>query len=232
VSPAPAGSERLTRRQRQVLEALARLLASASAPVTLDAVCAALGLTSRGSLHKHVQALVSAGLIEPPRGLRRGLELTRAGRVAADDGPSGPLASSGGSAAMVQPEGDEGSTLPLLGRVAAGRPIEALEVPERFDPGAAWRGRRGLYALEVRGDSMTETGILDGDVVIVEACAHARDGEIVVALVDGETATLKVIEQRPGCVRLLPAQQGYAPLVLDPGRVTIRGVVRGLVRRY
>lgn len=79
---------------------------------------------------------------------------------------------------------------------------------------------------------MIEAGIRDGDVVIVEARDHARDGEVVVALVDGECATLKRIEQRPGRVRLLPAHQGFAPLVLDPERVTIRGVVRGLVRRY
>jgi repressor LexA len=225
----------LTRRQRETLQALRRLLASTAAPVTLDALCAALGVSSRGSLHKHVQALVAAGLIEPARGLRRGLALTPAGRAAVADTVVRERIERVAPTAWRSPlagEDDAGSTVPLLGRIAAGRPIEALEVPDTFDPGEPWRGRSGLYALEVRGDSMIDAGIHDGDVVIVEAREYACDGEVVVALVDGESATLKVIEQRPDRVRLLPAHPGFAPLELDPDRVTIRGVVRGLVRRY
>ncbi len=230
-SIAVEGPVGLTRRQREVLRCLSRLLASSTDPVTLDRLCATLGLASRGSLHKHVRALASAGLVEPPRGLRRGLALTRSGLSAIAGEAPRSLATPRGVGMDAPSDGPDGA-LPLLGRVAAGRPIEAIETPERFDPGAAWRGQPALYALEVHGDSMTDAGIRDGDVVIVEAREHARDGEIVVALVDGESATLKVIEQRPGRVRLLPAHQGFEPLELDPGRVTIRGVVRGLVRRY
>lgn len=169
LSDAPDQAGALTRRQREVLRALRRLLASTAHPVTLDALCAALGLSSRGSLHKHVQALVSAGLLEPPRGLRRGLALTRAGRVAAGEVPMpGELATGDptpqaspvspapvrraarGEVSRVRVE-DVDSTLPLLGRVAAGRPIEALEGAERFDPGSTGAGSRGSTHLKSAG---------------------------------------------------------------------------------
>ena len=196
----------LTRRQRELLAVLRDWPADTPAP-TLDQLCAALGLRSRGSLHKQVQALVDAGLVEPMEGLRRGVRLTPAAV-------------------------DDADTLPLLGRIAAGRPIEAISRDERIAVPPQLRGQGECYVLEVRGDSMADDGILDGDWVVVEHRGHARNGELVVALVDGEEATLKRIEQQPGRVLLHPANAAYAPLEVEPQRLVIQGVVVGQMRRY
>jgi len=207
----------LTRRQAELLAWLRDYLPQAVHPPSLDEACAALGVASRGSLHKHVQALIAAGLVEPLHGRQRGLQLTAAG-LGAGRGEEVPRAI--------------GASLPLLGRVAAGRPIEAIEGTDTVEIGADWAARPGHYALTVRGDSMVDEGIHDGDLIVVEHRSHARDGEIVVALVDGTDATVKRIEQRPGATILHPASAKHAPLVLPPDRVTIQGVVKGLVRRY
>jgi repressor LexA len=209
---------RLTRKQAELLEWLRENLPHAAHPPSLDDVCASLGLASRGSLHKHVQALVEAGLVEPLQGRQRGLVLTAAGAGSGVPAP-GPTARSAG-------------VLPLLGRVAAGRPIEALEGDDTIEVGAGWTGRDDHYALTVRGDSMIDEGIQDGDVVVVEHRAHARNGELVIALIDGSGATVKRIEQRAGKVVLHPANAAHSPLVFEPAQVTIRGVVKGLIRRY
>ena len=209
----PRSPASLTRRQAQVLAWLRETLPALDHPPTLDEVCAALGLSSRGSLHKHVQALVVAGLVEPMNGRQRGIVLC----------PGQPASR---QAVPVVPVRTQRPTLPLLGRVAAGQPIDALEEDAVIEVGA------DHYALTVRGDSMIDEGIHDGDVVVVEHRTSARNGEIVVALIDGEAATLKRIEQRPGRVVLHPANSSMRPLVFDPAQVTIRGVVKGLIRRY
>ncbi|MGD8430045.1 MAG: transcriptional repressor LexA [Ectothiorhodospiraceae bacterium] len=195
----------LTHRQRAIVEYLQDCARQSYAP-SLDEICGALGLRSRGSLHKQIQALVDMGLVEPMGGRKRGVHLTDA--VVADD------------------------ELPLLGRIAAGRPIEAVAQPESVPVPPQLRGRGECYVLEVRGDSMIDEGILDGDWVVVEHRDHARNGELVVALVDDEEATLKRIEQRPGMVVLYPANPAYSPIRLTPDRVTIQGVVVGQMRRY
>jgi len=196
----------LTPRQREVLETLRALAREGRAP-SLGELCAELGMRSRGSLHRHVQALVAAGLVEPMAGQHRGVHL--AGTALEDDG-----------------------TLPLLGRIAAGRPIEAVADTETVTVPGWLRGRGRCYVLEVRGDSMSDEGILDGDRIVVEHREQARNGELVVALVDGESATLKRIEQRPGEVVLHPANAAHAPQRYHPGQITIQGVVMGQMRRY
>ncbi|NIM28733.1 MAG: transcriptional repressor LexA [Gammaproteobacteria bacterium] len=200
-------SEPLTRRQQAILEHLRARRDGDTHPPTLDELCRALGLRSRGSLHKHIQALVEAGYIEPMSGKQRGV------RLRADDP-------------------DRIGTLPLLGRIAAGRPIEALENPEDLQVPGRLRGRGRCYVLQVCGDSMIDAGILDGDWVVVEQRDHARDGEIVVALIDGEEATLKRIEQTPGACILHAANPALAPLSYAPERVRIQGVVVGQMRAY
>jgi repressor LexA len=215
----PRSPASLTRRQAEVLAWLRETLPTLDHPPTLDEVCAALGLSSRGSLHKHVQALVVAGLIEPMNGRQRGIVLC----------PEQPAPH---QVVPVLPVRTQGQTLPLLGRVAAGQPIDALEDDAVIEVGAGWTGRADHYALTVRGDSMIDEGIHDGDVVVIEHRTSARNGEIVVALIDGEAATLKRIEQRLGQVVLHPANPAFQPLVFAPARVTIRGVVKGLIRRY
>jgi len=197
----------LTRRQQSIVEHLREQQLTGAPPPTLDELCHALGLRSRGSMHKHVQALITAGLVEPLSGKQRGVRLR--------EPPDHALA-----------------TLPLLGRIAAGRPIEALENPEELEVPAQLRGKGRCYVLQVRGDSMVEEGILDGDWVVIEQRDHARNGEIVVALIDGEEATLKRIEQTPSACILHPANATLGPLRYPPERVQIRGVVKGQMRAY
>jgi repressor LexA len=198
----------LTRRQLEIYEFLKEHLSRFPHPPTLDELCEALGLSSRGSLHKQIQALVEAGLIEPMHNLRRGIRLAR------------------------PPEAEDEDGLPLLGYIAAGRPIEAVATPQSVQVPPALRTPRPCYVLQVRGDSMVDEGILDGDWVVIEQRDHARNGEIVVALVDGSDATLKRIEQRPGKVVLHPANAAMRPMAFAPDQVRIQGVLVGQMRRY
>lgn len=200
-------TEQLTRRQLDILEQLRDRARETERPPTLDELCAELGLRSRGSLHKQVSALIDAGLVEPMEGRQRGVRLTEAALV------------------------DERS-LPLLGTIAAGRPIEVLPQAESIEVPSHLTRSRPCYVLQVRGDSMVEDGIIDGDWVVIEQRDHARNGEVVVALVDGDHATLKRIEQRPGRVVLHPANGSMEPMQYAPERVRIQGVLVGQMRRY
>jgi repressor LexA len=196
----------LTRRQQQIYEYLVDNAGHFDHPPTHDELCQALGLSSRGSLHKHIQALVRAGLVEPMDGSHRGIRL------------------------IEQPPVAEG--IPLLGRIAAGRPIEAVTQPETMQVPEELLGRGTCYVLQVSGDSMLDAGILDGDYVVIEQRDSARNGEIVVALVNNEEATLKRIEQQPGRVILHPANAAMEPMTYSPDAVQIQGILRGLMRRY
>jgi repressor LexA len=200
-------NQALTRRQRAILEHLREGREHQAQPPTLDELCRELGLRSRGSMHKHVQALVQAGHLEPLSGKQRGVRLREPGQ-------------------------EQLLSLPLLGRIAAGRPIEALENPQDLEVPMQLRGKGRCYVLQVRGDSMIDEGILDGDWVVVEQRDHASDGEIVVALIDGEEATLKRIEQTPSACILHPANPNLASLSYSPERVQIQGVVTGQMRAY
>jgi repressor LexA len=198
----------LTRRQREIHAHLQQREQAGLPAPSLDELCRAMGVRSRGSMHKHVQGLVEAGLVEAMEGRHRGVRLRH------QDAAPGLR------------------RLPLYGRIAAGRPIEALADPEEVDVPERLAGRGPCYVLQVRGDSMVEAGILDGDWVVVEAQEHARDGEVVVALIDGSEATLKRIEQRPGRVVLHPANAALAPLEYPAERVRIQGVLVGQLRAY
>ena len=197
----------LTRRQQAILDYLRESQLRQTHPPTLDELCSALGLRSRGSMHKHVTALVEAGYVEPLSGKQRGVRLSEATQ-------------------------DDPSTLPLLGRIAAGRPIEAVQDSQELEVPRQLRGKGRCYVLQVRGDSMIDDGILDSDWVVIEQRDYARDGEIVVALIDGEDATLKRIEQRPDVCILHPANSDLEPQHYAPGRVNIQGVVVGQMRAY
>jgi repressor LexA len=200
----------LTRRQQEIYEYLREHLDDFPHPPTLDELCEALGLSSRGSLHKQVQALIEAGLVEPMNNLRRGIRLI-------EDEPDTVA---------------EGDGLPLYGYIAAGQPIEAISNPETIEVPPQLRTANRCYVLEVRGDSMIDEGILDGDWVVIEHREQARNGEIIVALVDGEEATLKRLEQKAGEVVLHPANERLEPMHLSPDRIRIQGVLVGQMRRY
>jgi len=122
--------------------------------------------------------------------------------------------------------------IPLHGRIAAGTPIEALQGTDTLPVPAALLGPGEHYALEVAGDSMVEVGILDGDYALVRKTDTARDGEIVVALVNNEESTLKTYRREGQMIRLDPANRAYEPQRYDEGRVTIQGRLSGLIRRY
>ena len=207
--PVPASNRSLpplTRRQHTLLDYLKSREERGERPPSLTEICRDLGLVSRGSLHKQVIALVDARLVEPMNGKQRGVRLARA---ANDD-----------------------SRLKLLGAIAAGSPIEALTRDESVQIPGWLRTGGDCYALRVRGDSMRDAGILDGDIVVIEARTTAKNGEMVVALIDDSDATLKRIEQRPGEVLLHAENPLYAPQRYASTRVRIQGVVVGSLRRY
>jgi repressor LexA len=122
--------------------------------------------------------------------------------------------------------------VPLHGRIAAGMPIEALEGQAALPVPAALLGPGEHYALEVSGDSMIEAGILDGDYALIRRAETARDGEIVVALIDDSEATLKYFHRADGMVRLKPANGAHETQVYRPGQVRVQGKLAGLLRRY
>ncbi|PPD43821.1 MAG: repressor LexA [Methylobacter sp.] len=202
----------LTRRQREIFHFLRDNSDSFICPPSLDELCAALGMASRGSLYKHIMALIGAGLVEPFAGNKQaGIRLTQQARI--DDEVSE-------------------HTLPFVGAIAAGKPIEALETITYMTVPEALKSDKPCYVLQVKGESMIEAGILDGDWVVVEQRSYASNGEIVVALIDNCEATLKYIEQRAGQVLLLPANITMTALAYRPEQVEIQGVLVGQMRSY
>ncbi len=197
----------LTRTQQKVYEYLRDNADTFEYPLTLAELCTRLGLSSRGSLHKHIQALIREGLVEPMGHKQRGIRLI--------------------STVLDREEG-----IPFAGRIAAGRPIEAVEQRERMQVPPSLCGNRPCYVLEVCGDSMRDVGIMNGDYLVVEQRDHARNGEFVVALIDGDEATLKRIEQRPDRVVLHPENAAWKPMEYRPDQVRIQGVVVGQMRSY
>jgi len=196
---------KLTRRQQEIHRFLQDNQDRFDHPPTYDELCQLLGLSSRGSLHKQIQALVQAGLVEPTEGQQRGIRLTESG--------------------------DTGG-IPFLGRIAAGIPIEAITDAALMKVPDELLGRGPCYVLQVAGDSMIEEGIFDGDYVVIEQQDRADNGDIVVALVNREEVTLKKIEQKPGQVILYPANASMAAMSYRPDEVQIQGVLRGLMRHY
>lgn len=197
---------RLTRRQQAIYDYLRLNAARFVYPPTYEELCQALGLSSRGSLHKHIQALIDAGLVEPLAG-RQGIRLVESGR--------------------------QESGIPHLGAIAAGRPIEAISQPEFLPIPDFLVSQRPCYVLTVKGESMIEAGIMDGDLVVIEDRDSARNGEIVVALLNNEEATLKRLRNNnDGSVTLLPENSSMEPLTYPAEQVRIQGVLVSLLRRY
>jgi repressor LexA len=199
----------LTRRQQEIYDFLLTHEHHFRHPPTLAELCDAMQLSSRGSMHKQVKALIDAGLVEPMEQKKRGIRLRRRGRAA-----SGP------------------AQLPMLGYIAAGEPIEAISNPESVDIPSWLQSSRPCYVLGIKGDSMVDAGILDGDRVVIEQRDHADNGEIVVALVNGSDATLKRLEQTPREIILHPANAALQPQRYRREQVQIQGVLIGQMRSY
>ena len=194
-------AESLPERQRATLEALEAYWRRHGLAPSLGDLARILGV-SRPTAHGHVRALQRKGYIDAQDGVPRSWQSTRSGSV----------------------------RVPVVGRVAAGAPIFASENIEGWVTLDGARSVEGLFALRVHGQSMRDGGILDGDLVIVRQQATASDGDIVVALVDSEEATVKKLRRGDGLVRLEPMNPDFDPLVLEPGRMSIQGKVVGLRR--
>lgn len=200
----------LTRRQAEILDFIRDYCDEHEYAPTLQEIGARFGLSSVATVHKHVAQLVAKGFLQRER------------RNASRD-----------LTVVDQPPSASGAvTIPLMGTVAAGLPIEALPDAEEITVPEQWLGRRRTYALRVRGDSMIEEQIRDGDVVVVEQRDTARNGETVIALVDGENATVKQYQRRGAVIRLIPANSAMKPMEFGEERVRIQGVVIGVLRRF
>lgn len=195
----------LTRRQAQIVDFLREYTAEQGISPTLEEIAGQFGV-SKVTIFGHVAELERKGVLRrAARGVSRGLQL-------------------------ITDELDSTAVIPILGRIAAGAPIEAIEDPEELDLRDLIPPGREVYALRVQGQSMIEDGIVDGDLVLIERREEARDGETVVAVLpDGET-TLKRFYREGDQIRLQPANHTMEPLIVP--EVEIRGVVIGVVRRY
>jgi repressor LexA len=197
----------ITRRQKQLLDYIRGYIQENGYAPTLDEIGRQFELSSLATVHKHLRNLEDKGR------LRRLANHSRAMEVVPD------------------PTRARAVHVPLLGRVAAGTPIEPVETPETVTLPEELLGRGETYALRVRGESMVGEGILDGDIVIVESRANADNGATVVALVRGE-ATVKKFYRERGRIRLMPANEKLAPIVARGNEVEIRGIVIAILRRY
>jgi repressor LexA len=198
----------LTRRQREIYDFILGFVREKGYSPSLEEIGAAFGLSSVATVHKHVQHLVEKGLLRKAWNRSRSVE---------------PVEAPGAGAV----------SLPLAGVVAAGVPIEAIEDQETIDvPQSLVPARGSSFVLRVRGESMIDEQIRDGDYVVVESRSEARNGETVVALVRGEDATLKRFYRKGARVRLEPANARMQPIELPAREVEIRGIVRALLRRY
>lgn len=200
----------LTRRQKEILDFIENHIGNVGYAPSIEEICSQFGLSSTATVHKHLSNLEQKGLIRRFSNRSRAIELCRTERA--------------GHGAVV--------SVPLLGRIAAGRPIEALEVPESIELPESMVGRRPTFVLKVEGDSMIDEQIRDGDYVIMEQSATAENGQIVVALIGEEEATLKRFYRERDSVRLQPANVNMSPIILRDGEFQIQGVVVGVLRKY
>ncbi|HEY7005109.1 MAG TPA: transcriptional repressor LexA [Sphingomicrobium sp.] len=218
----------LTAKQCELLLFIDSRLKQDGVSPSFDEMREALDLKSKSGVHRLISALEERGFIRRLPNRARALEVVKmpegaAPRPSATVTPIRPAVAAAANDTM---------EIPLHGRIAAGTPIEALQGTESFAVPAALLGPGEHYALEVSGDSMVEEGILDGDFALIRKVDNARDGEIVVALIDNEEATLKTYRREGRMIRLDPANSRYEPQRYDEGRVQIQGRLAGLIRRY
>ncbi|PZU15533.1 MAG: repressor LexA [Citromicrobium sp.] len=225
----------LTAKQHELIRFIQQRLEDTGISPSFEEMKEALDLKSKSGVHRLISALEERGFIRRLPNRARALEIVRqpedvvgGGTWAANDMTGKALFA---PASRPQPANDV-IEIPLHGRIAAGVPIEALEGHNTLPVPAALLGPGEHYALEVSGDSMVEAGIFDGDFALVKRTNSARDGEIVVALVNNEEATLKYLHRDGAMVRLDPANAAYEPQVYRPDQVEVQGRLAGLLRRY
>ena len=214
----------LTAKQHELLNFIHERLSQTGVSPSFDEMREALDLKSKSGVHRLISALEERQFIRRLPNRARALEVVRMPDVAT---PAVPV-----PRPVVPAAANDTIEIPLHGRIAAGTPIEALQGTEGFAVPAALLGPGEHYALEVSGDSMVEEGILDGDFALIRKVDDARDGEIVVALIDNEEATLKTYRREGQMIRLDPANRSYEPQRYEESRVSIQGRLAGLIRRY
>jgi repressor LexA len=232
----------LTRKQYELLRFINERLKEAGVPPSFDEMKDALDLRSKSGIHRLITALEERGFIRRLPNRARAIEVIKLPELAAagNGGRRGftPSVIEGNLGKLrTSSAGDDGGerpvAVPVMGRIAAGTPIEALQTrshtisvpPDMLGPGEH-------YALEVRGDSMVDAGILDGDMALIQRNETADTGDIVVALIDDEEATLKRFRRRGASIALEPANTSYEVRILPPNRVKIQGKLIGLYRKY
>jgi len=200
----------VTAKQRRVYEFIKGYIESNEEPPTIAEIGRHFQISSSATVHGILSALEREGLIKRIPNISRGIEIVK------------------------QPgEGDDKGEIPLLGTVAAGQPIEAILSHDTISVPRDLQGRGRTFALRVRGDSMIDEHIQDGDIIVVSSQKTAENGQVVVALIDGSNATVKKFYREPEFIRLEPANPQYKPLFIKtPERIQIQGVVTGLIRKY
>jgi repressor LexA len=223
----------LTRKQRDLLIYIHERLQKEGVPPSYDEMKDALGLHSKSGIHRLVNALEERGFLKRLPNRARAIEILRLPEgYKAEKKQSNVLSGDFGRDKGPKPA-NEGYSVPLHGRIAAGTPIEALENVNEYIPiPQEMVGPGEHYALEISGDSMSGLGILDGDRVLIKKTDHADNGDIVVALVDGLEATLKTLHKRGHQVALKPANTKHSTQILPADRVRIQGKLVGLLRSY
>lgn len=230
----------LTRKQRDLLLFIHHRVQQEGIPPSYEEMKNALGLHSKSGIHRLVGALEERGflkrlpnraraieIIKLPEGVGPNVALRDSKVVSVPFGKSGPKEVVAGTAVAAN------INIPLHGKIAAGMPIEALEnADEHISLPLGMVGAGEHYALEISGDSMVDLGILDGDTVIIRKCTTADNGDVVVALVENEEATLKTLHKKGGQVALTPASADHSTQILPADQVQIQGKLVGLFRKY
>ncbi len=229
----------LTQKQRDLLIFINDYIQNTGLSPSFEEMKTGLDLKSKSGIHRLINALVERGFLARLPNKARALEVRKLPEnVPAASNSNSPAGRA--SAAKTQSarnvknhDVEEVAQLPLYGKIAAGTPIEALRnEQEMIGIPMGMLGLQPCYALTVEGDSMIKAGIMDGDIVVIEKCDRAADGEIVVALVDEEEVTLKRLRREIGSIVLMPENDAYQPIRLAPNRVRIQGRLRSLLRSY
>ena len=240
VEGALEGLAMLTRKQHELLMFIHERIQETGVSPSFDEMKEALDLASKSGIHRLITALEERGFIRRLAHRARALEVTKLPEQATAGAPRGRagfkpdvIEGGGGLSAPVSAPANDTRELPLLGKIAAGTPIAAIQhEQDRLPVPESLLGKGDHYLLEIEGDSMIEAGILNGDLVVIRRGDTANNGEIVVALVEGEEATLKRLRRKGASIALEPANRLYETRIFGPDQVQVQGRLVGLMRRY
>jgi len=230
----------LTRKQHELLMFIHERIQETGVSPSFDEMKEALDLASKSGIHRLITALEERGFIRRLAHRARALEVTKLPEQATAGAPRGragfkpDVIEGGGGARPAAPmAANDTRELPLMGKIAAGTPIDAIEhETARYPVPESMLGSGEHYLLEIEGDSMIEAGILNGDMVVIKSTDNAASGEIVVALVEGEQATLKRLRKKGASIALEPANRNYETKIYGSDQVAVQGKLVGLMRRY